>query len=80
MSKYWMSFSRFVKKINLPMAPFSFGLLFMMVILKFKVVSPPPSLVLGQAYTQLKQSDIIFCVMATAWWFLFCKNDKETTI
>ena len=75
-NKYSKSSSRFFKKINLPIIPLSFGIVFMAIILKFKIVTwDHRSVCLAHAYGELKQSDIIFFVMIIACWFLFCKED-----
>lgn len=78
LNKCSKSFSRFFKKINLPIIPLSFGIVFITIILKFRMFSWDRSLCLQQAYLQVKQSDIIFFVMIIACWFLFYRKDPAT--
>jgi hypothetical protein len=70
------TFSRFFKKIHLPVVPLSFGIVFLAIPLKFRMVNWDQSSILRQSYMQLKQSDIIFFVMIAACWFLFSKKEQ----
>jgi hypothetical protein len=77
LDKFAGSFSRFFGWIGLPVAPLSFGLLFVALTLKFRMVDWERSSILRQSYMQLKQSDIIFFVMIFAAWLLFSRKEPS---